>query len=325
MATFTSRLGVRMPDPTDLVSVTTDVNAGAQVYDAAVGYEIVTAFPVAPYRGKAVTFSNDSYRTYFSNGTSPASGSWVEILNSSGTFGSDAKMASGTHIVWATDTNIYRSAANTLKTDDALIVVGSTTLAAATATTVATSGNVTVGGDLLLSNGATIFRNKLSGTPVTIANTVTETVIATGTIPANDPVVGAIYRLTAWGMFSTTGTPTSRITGFLGGIGASNLASTGTITQGAATKTNVPWRMVLEIVCLTTGATATWMPHLHFPNVFASTSTGTTATTTGSVEAGAQVTRDSTISNTLVMAFTWGTANALNTFTCQGSDFERVA
>lgn len=122
MATFTSRLGVRMPDPIDLVSVTTDVNAGAQAYDAAVGYEIVTAFPVAPYRGKAVTFSSDSYRTYFSNGTAPASGSWVEILNSSGTFGSNVKLSSGSQIVWAGDTNIYRSAASTLKTDDAFIV-----------------------------------------------------------------------------------------------------------------------------------------------------------------------------------------------------------
>ena len=152
-------------DGSELVSYTTDIGQNLDKIDAAVGFQVVTSStrPATPYAGKPITESDTAYRSYFSNGTSPASASWVEIPNSSGAFGGNLTMsgtltcnnqalakrtfatgatfrtsvtgdaadrfyveAGGKH--WwsdgtaAVDTNLYRSAANTLKTDDSLIV-----------------------------------------------------------------------------------------------------------------------------------------------------------------------------------------------------------
>lgn len=41
------------------------------------------------------------------------------------TLADDVALAAGSVLTWATDTNLYRSAANTLKTDDGLIIGGS--------------------------------------------------------------------------------------------------------------------------------------------------------------------------------------------------------
>lgn len=172
--TPTTRLGLykSLSDGSELVDYSQDIGQNLDKLDLAVGFQVVTSStrPSAPYPGKPITESNTSYRTYFSNGTAPASGSWVEIPNSSGTFGGDLVLsgssaidiggaangggygvlgssatsdvlyskvsgdsvgrfyvsADGAH-QWGSgaatrDTNLYRSAANTLKTDDSLIV-----------------------------------------------------------------------------------------------------------------------------------------------------------------------------------------------------------
>lgn len=166
--TETSRVGLHQPAPTDLVNVTTDLNDNMDRLDAAVGFENVSDFPAAPFAGKAINFG--SY-AYFHNGTSPASGGWVQLLTPA-TFNSNILVASGKYvsvgggsifntsfgatrttatdsafaagvsndsnprisiaadgkISWgpgsstAVDTNLYRSAADTLKTDDSFHV-----------------------------------------------------------------------------------------------------------------------------------------------------------------------------------------------------------
>lgn len=161
MATFTTRLGLRLPDPTDLVAVTSDINASMSAIDAAIGLEIVTALPLAPYKGKPVTVSTDSYRSYFHNGTTPASGGWVETLNSSGTFGSNVKLASGSQIVFGGDTNLFRNAASVLRTNDALTVdldltvsgAGSITGAVALGNTLSVASNLSVAGSAMTVKG----------------------------------------------------------------------------------------------------------------------------------------------------------------------------
>jgi hypothetical protein len=70
-------------------------------------------------------------------------------LQLSGTAGTPA---SG--ITFGTDTNLYRSAANTLKTDDALIVTGDITV---------TSGSITGITDLAIADGGTAASNKTAG------------------------------------------------------------------------------------------------------------------------------------------------------------------
>lgn len=325
MATFTSRLALRLPDPTDLVSVTSDINASMSNLDAAIGFQTVTALPSSPYSGKPVMVSTDSYRSYFNNGTVPASGGWVEILNSSGTFGSDLKLASGAKLIIGVDTNLFRNAANVLRTNDALTVDGALTASSTLAVTGATtltggiSGNLTVGGDLKLVNGATTYRNQLSGTPVVVANTAAEQVVATLTVPANDAVVGAIYKIVAWGPISVTGTPTITFRGRVGGVAGSTF---GTITKTASSgQTNKAWRCELHVVVLATGGSGSWFGNLYLAEAITTTTVGANTSIDGSV---AQ-TASTTSSQALVITAQWGTASSSNTLTAQGVMAERVA
>jgi hypothetical protein len=100
--TPTPRLQLRRPlnDGSELVNVQTDLNQNADKIDLAVGYQVVTSTtrPSAPYPGKAITES-DTSRTYFSNGTAPASGSWVEIPNGAGQFNNTLTMSTAGRLV----------------------------------------------------------------------------------------------------------------------------------------------------------------------------------------------------------------------------------
>jgi hypothetical protein len=87
-------------DGSELANYTQDLGQNWDKVDNAVGYQVVTSStrPATPYPGKPITESDTTYRTYFSNGTSPASASWVEIPNGSATFNSNLKLASGKQI-----------------------------------------------------------------------------------------------------------------------------------------------------------------------------------------------------------------------------------
>ena len=128
----TTRLGLYKPlnDGSELVNVQQDLNGNWDKLDLAAGFQIVTSStrPATPYPGKAIAESDTSYRSYYSNGTVPASASWVEIPNSSGTFGSNLKLASSAQLTIGADVNLFRNAANVLRTNDSLVVDGSLTV-----------------------------------------------------------------------------------------------------------------------------------------------------------------------------------------------------
>ncbi|MEU1272971.1 hypothetical protein [Streptomyces sp. NPDC005799] len=180
-----------------------------------------------------------------------------------------------------------------------------------------------VGGDLKLVNGTTIYRNKLSAS-TTVANTASETVIATLTIPAGDAVAGAVYRIKAWGVASVTGTPTLTLRSRLGGVAGTALGSSGGRTASSGVS-NRAWQVTADLTCLTTGASGTW---------FASQVTYEAVTLSASppfaspgliLDGTTSVTVDSTVSEDFVITATWGTASASNTLTCRGYSAERVA
>lgn len=307
----TTRLGLykSKSDGSELVSYTQDIGQNWDKVDAATGFQVVTSTtrPSTPYSGKPIAQSDTAYSTYFSNGTSPASASWVEIPNSSSTFGSNLKLASGVQLVIGADVNLYRSAANILKTDDAFVA----------------AGNVTVGGDLKLVNGGTTYRNRLSAS-TTVANSAAETVIAVMTIPAGDAVVGAVYRIKAWGVASVTGTPTLTFRSRLGGVAGTALGSSGARTASSGVS-NRSWQVTADLTCLSTGAAGTW---------FACQITYEAVTLAGSppfaspglvLDGTTSVTVDTTVSEDFVVTATWGTASASNTLTCRGYTAERVA
>ncbi len=97
--TPTTRLGLykSLSDGSEDVSYTQDIGQNLDKLDAAAGFQIVTSGtrPSSPYPGKPIAESDTTYRTYFSNGTAPASASWVEIPNSSGSYGGNLNMALG--------------------------------------------------------------------------------------------------------------------------------------------------------------------------------------------------------------------------------------
>lgn len=196
------------------------------------------------------------------------------------------------------DTFLYRSAAGTWKTD----------------------GNFNIAGDLQLAAGT--YRNKASA-QVTVANTVTATNLTSFTVPANDMVVGATYRVKAWGTVSTTGTPTVKIQY---NLGSTQLAATGVLTPVTAALTNKAWSCEAYFTVLSTGTSGTVLGHMMFPDFTQSTIAGNPSTTPRIIEDGGSVsTVNTTISNTMSLTFTWGTASTSNTITCYGVIAERVS
>lgn len=63
MATSTTRLSLRKPEPTDTVNVTTDIGGNMDVIDREMGMEVRSDFPVSPYNGKIV-YRSDLGKSY---------------------------------------------------------------------------------------------------------------------------------------------------------------------------------------------------------------------------------------------------------------------
>ncbi|MFB7244653.1 hypothetical protein ACFCYX_19595 [Streptomyces populi] len=99
----TTRLGMykSASDGSEDVDYTQDIGQNLDKIDAAVGFASCTSStrPSSPYSGKPIMETDTSYRTFFSNGTSPASASWVEIPNGSAQYNSTLRLASGKQIV----------------------------------------------------------------------------------------------------------------------------------------------------------------------------------------------------------------------------------
>jgi len=285
-------------DGSELVNYTQDLGQNWDRVDAAAGFQVVTSStrPSSPYSGKPIAQSDTNYSTFFSNGTAPASASWVEIPNSSSTFASNLKLASTAQLVIGADCNLFRNAANVLRTNDAFIVDGNFTIGSATT-------------------------RPLLSAATTVANTTTQTAIATHTIPASDAVAGAVYRIKAWGTLGVTGTPTITFVCKLGGTGGATMVTFPAVTVRSGA-TDGFWEAEFYLACATTGGSGTWAPMAKYTHNFLTSVT--TYTPVGPITA-APVTRDTTIANDMVLCATWSAASSSNTITCRGFAGERVA
>jgi hypothetical protein len=75
----------------------------------------------------------------------------------------------------------------------------------------------------------------LTAAPAAITTTTSETVLASLPIPANDPAASAVYKMTGWGVFSSTGTPGNTVfTLRLGGVAGTSLVATANIALTAS-------------------------------------------------------------------------------------------
>lgn len=348
MSSTTSRVSLYKPAGGENVNVTTDLNNNLDKIDTNLSFRVAASATarnaISPFWAGLNVRDTDSGKLWVSNGSAPISGSWDQIVtaNTYTTALNVAPAATGTTAInqragsdtqnrfqvrgdgqlsWGsgsatTDTNLYRSAADTLKTDDSFQAVGS----------LQSGGDlISTSGQLQLQNGGTIKKNAVPSSSTTVASTTSETVMATYTIPANDAAAGAVYRITAWGTISVTGTPTFFFRTRLGGVSGITLGTTTLADNQSSGVTGKPWKAEVYVVCLSTGGSGTWFGNLAVTNGGMVAGGVPVKNPTQYIDGASQVTRDTTASQDLVITANWGTSSSSNTITCRGFAAERVA
>lgn len=132
--------------------------------------------------------------------------------------------------------------------------------------------------------------------------------------------IGQVFRLTASGVFSNTGTPTLLLGFYYGAVAGSALVTTGAVTTTTGA-TNWQWRLEALVYIRSIGASGTaWTQGVAW--------LGTSATAFSSIPlpaaAPATVSIDTTAAKVLSVGAQWGTANASNTVACHGFLVESV-
>lgn len=213
----------------------------------------------------------------------------------------------------AGDTNLYRSAADTLTTDDSFTVGGNLTVAGSS-----TLDDVIVGGNFLV--GGARFTPQ-AHVATTVANTTTETALQTVVVLANSAAVGATYQIRMFGTMAVTGTPSMTFKAKLGGVGGQTIVSMNAITARSG-MTDGYWDIELILTNVTLGSSGTWTGMLKLTHNFI-TGVGT-YTTVGPIVI-ASLTRDTTTDQSLVISAQWSAASSSNTITARGSVSGRMA
>jgi uncharacterized ubiquitin-like protein YukD len=348
MSSLTTRVSLYKPAGGENVNVTTDLDNNYDKIDTNLNFRVAASATarnaISPFWEGLNVRQTDTGTCWVSNGTPPISASWDQLLTS-GTYAGAVNVsaaATGTvvfnlrvgaeannrfqvrgdgQVFWgaggasAVDVNLYRKDSTTLKTDDNFEVAGALTV----------TGNANVAGNLNFTANSASINSDLS-ISTTVASSTTETVIAVYTIPANDAVVGSVYRLTAWGTASTAGTaPTLKFNGRIGGVAGSIFGTTSAFTC-TINQVNRVWKAEILYTVLATGVSGSGFANLE---VMETQSLSGTANPVSGVnirmDGSAAQTVDSTAAKDLVLTATWGTSSASNTLTCRGYVAERVA
>lgn len=140
-------------------------------------------------------------------------------------------------------------------------------------------------------------------------------------LPANFLVAGSVLRFTAFGVFSTTGTPTLLLGVYYGAVaGANPIAVSSAVTTGSGV-TNVPWRIEVTTVVRTAGTAGTAMSQ-GFLDM------GTSVSAVNHLPlpqtALAATTHDTTAAKALTVGAQWSANSASNTITCHGFIIESL-
>ena len=166
------------------------------------------------------------------------------------------------------------------------------------------------------------------GAGTALANTTTLTDISPApqvVIPANYLYVGQRLRLTAYGIYSNTGTPTLLLGVYYGGVAGTLIAATAANATPSGV-TGVSWQVVLDILVKTAGSSGT---------VWANGSATVFQTLAGGASGNPLVyalpttqtqpiTVDTTTAKALTVGAAWGTANSSNTITCEDAYVETL-
>lgn len=151
----------------------------------------------------------------------------------------------------------------------------------------------------------------------TVANVSAETVLQTLSIPAADAVAGTVYRMTGWGVYSDTGTPTLAWGTRLGGVAGTSLATIAATTLGSGVSNEA-----FLSVCLLNFLSATTAQV--YMAVDLGTSTSTNATTRLTSTPSAATTVSISTAKTFVLTVTFSAASSSNTISLLGGMSERL-
>jgi hypothetical protein len=154
-----------------------------------------------------------------------------------------------------------------------------------------------------------------AGTALATSTTLTDVSVAPQfVLPANFLTAGSSLRFTAYGVFSTTATPTLLLGIYYGGVAGVALAATTAVTTGSGV-TNVPWRLELTTTIRASGASGT-----AFSQGFCDLGTSVSAVSHLPLPqiALATVAVDTTAAKALTVGAQWGTSSASNTLTLHG-------
>lgn len=150
-----------------------------------------------------------------------------------------------------------------------------------------------------------------------IANSVTETVIGTfNSIPANDPIAGSCYHVSARGTADFTTSPTVTIRVRLDSITGARQFDSGALTC-AGTLTNRAWAVEARFMVTATGVSGSYETFGWYNDGIRSSNSQIGSNFTGQVI-------DTTSAHTVVVTATWGTASASNVCRSLAGTLERV-
>jgi hypothetical protein len=153
-----------------------------------------------------------------------------------------------------------------------------------------------------------------SSATATVANSTTETVIASYSIPASQAAVGSVYKVSAFGNISFLASAQLTWRLRIGGLSGTVLATMGPTTASGTGQTNKEFHVRGHAVCLTTGASGTWFGEFH--EIRNWTQAGSVGETQLFFSDGG-ITRDTTAANDLVITAQWAAASASNTLTAR--------
>ena len=131
--------------------------------------------------------------------------------------------------------------------------------------------------------------------------------------PANYLVIGTELEITAWGQFSTTGTPTLLLGFYYGAVAGVALAATAATTTGSGAAA-WPWSMVYYGKVRTIGTTGTITGQGVLQ--LGTSLTASTAVALPATAAARTVTIDTTTLKNITVGAQWGTQSVSNTLTC---------
>jgi hypothetical protein len=149
-----------------------------------------------------------------------------------------------------------------------------------------------------------------------LANTTTETVIHTLTVPANKAAVSSVYKIVVWATAVMTATPTITLRFRLGGVAGSLL---GTIVFNV-NNTGEGFRAEAEVVIKAIGSGTTAKAH----GVISGVSFLPTTQKADVDMSVSETSWDSTASTDFVVTAQWSAASASNVLTVQGGYAYRI-